>query len=151
MWHKLPRTERSTQMKSLSCVWVKILSPPADDEYVCPDEGDYFGQNMRTVYRKMLTTSLKCNSRRPHEKPKRQQKDFVPRRGVFLVWWHYGCKNHHNETLFLSKRIIRLHRSGSDCRRLLPSTRHFLPLLSSQEPLWKETVNLHSSRVTGFL
>lgn len=38
------------------------------------------------------TTCWTCNSWKPHVKPNR---------GLFLVRWHHGCKNHHNETLFL--------------------------------------------------
>lgn len=68
----------------------------------CPDEGDYFGQNMRTVPSKTLTTKLKFNRQQPHEKPKKGElKNFVPQKGIFLVECHYGCKNHYNESLFL--------------------------------------------------
>lgn len=68
----------------------------------CPDEGDYFGQNMRTVPSKTLTTKLKFNRQQPHEEPKKGElKNFVPQKGIFLVECHYGCKNHYNESLFL--------------------------------------------------
>lgn len=39
-----------------------LLSHPAAVESVFLEEGDHFGQNTRTVHRKMLATGLKYNS-----------------------------------------------------------------------------------------
>lgn len=134
-------------------MWVK--NPPLASRSCwirCPYEGDYFGQNMRTVHWKMRAASLKYNSCWPHEKSKKEQKDFVPQRGVFLVWWHYGCRNHYNETLFLlEKKIICLHRSGLDCTVSFHSETRLTTIIVTAASLERVRVKLQSSRVTGFL
>lgn len=72
--------------------------------------------------KKMPTASLKYNSCTPHEKVKtRQLKYFVPLRDVFLVWWHYGCKDHYNETLFLLEKNYTSPQVRVRLCRLLPS------------------------------
>ena len=139
----MAQTPSDSQWKPFH-VWVKILlSAPAAVESVCPDEGDYFGQNMRTVRRKMLTTSLKYNSRRPHEKPKKGLAGrFCSTEGcifgVLALWlqkplqWDFVSVRKKEKKNYTSQQV-RLYTSPADILK------HTWPLLSSQPPRWKES------------
>lgn len=77
------------------------------------------------------------------KKRKKELKEFVPRRSVFLVGWHYGCKNHYNETLFLlgknymSPQVVRV--------RLYPET-HLTTIIVTAASSERVKAKLHSSR-----
>ena len=98
---------------------------------------------MRTVRRKMLTTSLKYNSRRPHEKPKKGLAGrFCSTEGcifgVLALWlqkplqWDFVSVRKKEKKNYTSQQV-RLYTSPADILK------HTWPLLSSQPPRWKES------------
>lgn len=126
-------------MKTLSCVAENPSFSFSSCRTRCPDEVDYFGQNMRTVHRKMLTTSLKYNSRLATWKAGKGTERFNSMEGCIFgavaLWlqnplqWDFVSVRKKNYT---SPQVrVRLFTS-------LAIPKHTWPLLSSQQPLVKE-------------